>query len=64
MTIYLCTCGTSAAKNLPRESHFDAAWVEAHGGIESATTVVHASFQTYRAPRKTGHEAGKMGKAR
>lgn len=47
MTIYLCTCGTSAAKNLPRESHFDAAWVEAHGGIESATTVVHASFQTY-----------------
>jgi len=47
MAIYLCTCGTSAAKNLPREHRFDAAWVEAHGGVESAIADVHASFQTH-----------------
>ncbi len=45
MTIYLCTCGTSAAKNLP--SRFNAAWVEQHGGIESSITVVYDSFQAY-----------------
>ncbi len=47
MTIYLCTCGTSAAKNLPSESRFDAGWVEQHGGIEPATAVVYDSFQGY-----------------
>ncbi|MDS4031989.1 MAG: putative CRISPR-associated protein [Candidatus Contendobacter sp.] len=45
MTVYLCTCGTSAAKNLP--SRFNAVWVERCGGIEPATTAVHDSFQVY-----------------
>lgn len=50
MTLYLCTCGTSAAKNLlgPGKPRFDAAWVEAQGGIEGATDIVLASFRDYR----------------
>ena len=47
MTTYLCTCGTSAAKNLPREPRFDAAWVGANGGLDAATDIVFASFRSY-----------------
>lgn len=44
MAVYLCTCGTSAAKKLPREPRFSADWVQAHGGVESAAGVIHATF--------------------
>lgn len=47
MTTYLCTCGTSAAKNLggPGKPRFNADWVEANGGIEAATAQVLGSFR-------------------
>lgn len=47
MTSYLCTCGTSAAKNLPRDPRFDADWVRHHGGIEAAADVVYDSFRHF-----------------
>ncbi len=48
MTTYLCTCGTSAAKNLPRNPRFDAEQVDALGGIDAAADIVHESFRHYR----------------
>lgn len=45
MPIYLCTCGTSAAKKLPREPRFDAAWVTAQGGVEAAAAAIHQTFR-------------------
>ena len=46
MTTYLCTCGTSAAKNLPREPRFDAGWVQTEGGIAAAVGVIYQTFRT------------------
>lgn len=47
MTVYLCTCGTSAARNI-RESdgrpRVNAAWVNAQASIESAAQQVHDHF--------------------
>ncbi|CAL1241058.1 hypothetical protein [Candidatus Methylocalor cossyra] len=43
MKVYLCTCGTSAAKNLPREPRFTARWVRDHGGVEAAAERVLGS---------------------
>jgi putative CRISPR-associated protein (TIGR02619 family) len=45
MTTFLCTCGTSAAKKLPRVPRFDAAWVMASGGVEAAAGVIYATFR-------------------
>lgn len=45
MTTFLCTCGTSAAKNLPRTPRFDADWVKAMGGIEAAAAAIYATFR-------------------
>lgn len=53
MSIYLCTCGTSAAKNLPREPRFDAEWVASHGSIEAAAAVVYETFQSARMDDET-----------
>ena len=44
MTTYLCTCGTSAAKNLPREEGFGPAWVERQGGIAPAARRLLETF--------------------
>ena len=46
MTAYLCTCGTSAAKNLPREARFDAGWVHTQGGIAAAAGHIYQTFRT------------------
>jgi putative CRISPR-associated protein (TIGR02619 family) len=48
MTVYLCTCGTSAAKNLPKEPRFDAFWVKSQGGIKPASQRIFESFESYR----------------
>lgn len=48
MTVYLCTCGTSAAKNLPKPPPFNAAWVENQGGIKAAARLIFESFERYR----------------
>jgi putative CRISPR-associated protein (TIGR02619 family) len=48
MTVFLCTCGTSAAKNLPKPPPFDAAWVESQGGIKPAAQRIFESFERYR----------------
>lgn len=48
MPVYLCTCGTSAAKKLPREPRFDAAWVAERGGIEAASKAIFDTFRTAR----------------
>lgn len=45
MTAYLCTCGTSAAKKLPREPRFDAAWILAQGGVEAAAEAIYHTFR-------------------
>ena len=47
MPIYLCTCGTSAAKKLPREPRFDAAWVAQQGGVEAAAASLYETFRAY-----------------
>jgi len=49
MTIYLCTCGTSAARTLqvPPGRRFDADYVAELGGIEAASDAVFASCQGY-----------------
>jgi putative CRISPR-associated protein (TIGR02619 family) len=47
MTTYLCTCGTSAAKNLPREDGFGPAWVERQGGIDAAARRLRETFAAY-----------------
>lgn len=49
MTTYLCTCGTSAAKNLsgPGKPRFDAQWVADNGGPESASKRVFDSFRAF-----------------
>ncbi len=49
MTTYLCTCGTSAAKNLagPGKPRFDAEWVKTNGGVEAATGQVLDSFRAF-----------------
>lgn len=49
MTTYLCTCGTSSAKNLlgPGKPRFDADWVAAKGGIEPAAALVYESFRDF-----------------
>lgn len=46
MTVYLCTCGTSAAKNqtTPRLS---VEWVQAQGGSEAAASVLFNGFRNY-----------------
>jgi putative CRISPR-associated protein (TIGR02619 family) len=51
--IYLCTCGTSAAKKLPREPRFDPAWVAHHGGIDTAAAVIYETFQSARMDDET-----------
>jgi len=48
VSIYLCTCGTSAAKKLPREPRFDADWVVNHGGVEAAAAAIYKTFQSAR----------------
>lgn len=48
MSVYLCTCGTSAAKNLPREPRFSAVWVAEQGGIEAAAKAIFETFQHAR----------------
>ena len=48
MPVYLCTCGTSAAKKLPRDPRFNAAWVTEQGGIEAAAEVIYHTFATAR----------------
>ncbi len=53
MPTYLCTCGTSAAKKLPREPRFDAAWVAQHGGVPAAAAAVHKTFRAYRIDDET-----------
>jgi len=47
MIVYLCTCGTSAAKNLPKQPRFDADWVEKQGGIKPASQRVFESFEQH-----------------
>jgi len=47
MTVYLCTCGTSAAKKLPREPRFDEDQAKALGGVEPAAEVVLDSFRNF-----------------
>jgi putative CRISPR-associated protein (TIGR02619 family) len=42
MTIYLCTCGTSAGKKLPERLTTD--WVKSQGGVESASEKIFNSF--------------------
>lgn len=46
MTTYLCTCGTSAAKNL--DQRISPEWVAAQGGVSSAAATLHRSFGSYR----------------
>lgn len=48
MTVYLCTCGTSAAKNLPKPPAFNSDWVKSQGGIEPADQRIFESFQHHR----------------
>ena len=48
MPVYLCTCGTSAAKKLPREPRFDAAWVGECGGVDAAAKAIYDTFRTAR----------------
>ncbi len=49
MSVYLCTCGTSAAKKfLGQTPRFDAAWVAERGGVEAAAKVLHDSFREAR----------------
>lgn len=43
MTIYLCTCGTSAGKNLPEKLSAD--WVRYNGGVAKAASRILASFR-------------------
>ena len=46
MTTYLCTCGTSAAKDLKPRINPD--WITAQGGIEPAAQALHRGFGNYR----------------
>jgi putative CRISPR-associated protein (TIGR02619 family) len=48
MTVYLCTCGTSAAKNLPRDDRFGMYWVERQGGIVNAARHLLGTFKNFR----------------
>lgn len=43
MTTFLCTCGTSAGKNIPERVTAD--WVRNNGGIANAASVILASFR-------------------
>ncbi|MFB1487665.1 MULTISPECIES: putative CRISPR-associated protein [unclassified Thiocapsa] len=46
MPVYLCTCGTSAAKKFfGQATPFNAGWVADQGGIESAAERIYRSFQ-------------------
>lgn len=46
MSVYLCTCGTSAAKKFfGQPTPFNAAWVAEQGGIEPAAERIHQSFK-------------------
>ncbi len=45
MTVYLCTCGTSAFKpNKFELARLNANWVEANGGVEKAAQAIYESF--------------------
>lgn len=44
MSVVLCSCGTSAAKRMPRSPRFDADRVAEMGGVEAAAEQVYASF--------------------
>ncbi len=45
MTVYLCTCGTSAFKpGAFNNTRLSPAWVEQQGGVKAAAAVLHASF--------------------
>ncbi len=47
MPVYLCTCGTSAAKKFfGQQPPFNAAWVAARGGLEPAAAAIYDSFRT------------------
>jgi putative CRISPR-associated protein (TIGR02619 family) len=47
MPVYLCTCGTSAAKKFfGQQPPFNAAWVAGQGGIEAAAERIYQSFRT------------------
>lgn len=49
MPIYLCTCGTSAAKKFfGQQPPFNAAWVAMQGGVEAAARLIYRTFQTAR----------------
>lgn len=49
MSVYLCTCGTSAAKKFFGQTpRFDAAWVAEHGGVEASAKVIYDTFRTAR----------------
>jgi putative CRISPR-associated protein (TIGR02619 family) len=49
MPVYLCTCGTSAAKKLfGQPTPFNATWVAERGGVEAAAKAIHDTFRTAR----------------
>lgn len=55
MPVYLCTCGTSAAKKLARQQQpFNAAWVAERGSINAAAMDI---FETFRTARMDDDEA-------
>lgn len=54
MPVYLCTCGTSAAKKFfGQPTPFNAAWVAERGGIEAAAAAIYESFQHARLDDET-----------
>lgn len=54
MSVYLCTCGTSAAKKFFAQTpRFDAAWVAQRGGIEAAAKAIFETFQHARIDDET-----------
>lgn len=58
MTVYLCTCGTSAAKNLiPQGERFDAQWVESHQGADKAARQLLQTFRDYPMTDDTARRA-------
>ncbi len=44
MTVFLCTCGTSAAKN-QTDPRFNVAWIDDQGGIEAASRKLYDGFK-------------------
>lgn len=49
MPVYLCTCGTSAAKKLFRQTPpFNAVWVVEQGGIDAAAAAIYETFRGAR----------------